>query len=186
MNLKNCLILIPLFAMLLKILGEKMNREPVFLLLGSNLGNKRAYLANGILGLQLGGFSLQKASSIYASAPWGNPQQEWFENQCLMGSYAGTPEELLHLCLKVELSLDRERNAHWAPRTIDIDILLWGSLLHDFNNLQIPHPRLTERRFALMPLCELAADLVHPLTGISLMKHLEICEDALEVKKINL
>ena len=171
--------------MLVKILGQKMNREPVFLLLGSNLGDKRAYLANGLLGLQQGGFVLLKASSIYASAPWGNPNQEWFDNQCLMGSYAGTPQELLHLCLSVEHSMGRERNGHWAPRTIDIDILLWGSLLHDFNNLQIPHPRLRERRFALIPLCELAPDLVHPQTGMSLLQHLAICGDSLEVKKIN-
>lgn len=161
-----------------------MNREPVLLLLGSNLGNKREFLEKASIGLQRGGLSLHQSSSYYASAPWGNPQQEWFENQCLMGMFNGTPEELLKLCLQVEHDLGREREGHWAPRTIDIDILLWGSLLHDFNNLQIPHLRLTERRFALMPLCEVAPELIHPKTGLSMKKHLEICEDALEVKKI--
>jgi 2-amino-4-hydroxy-6-hydroxymethyldihydropteridine diphosphokinase len=99
-------------------------------------------------------------SRLYRTPPWGKTDQAFFFNACARVDTSLPPEALLRVCLEIEREMKRERIERWGPRTIDIDILTYGAVLSDGPNLQIPHPRMTERGFVLMPLADIAADLV--------------------------
>lgn len=94
-----------------------------------------------------------------------------------------SPEQLLELCLRIEDRHGRTRPFPNAPRTLDLDILLYGNLIVDAPNLTIPHPRMAERRFVLTPLAEIAPDAVHPLLGKTIRRLLEICPDRSKVER---
>jgi len=139
--------------------------EPVtaYLGLGSNLGDRQANLAKAIelLGQRL---RLEKVSSIYDSGPVGNVDQPRFLNLVCQITTHLTPTGLLALAKGIESRLGRV-GPSGAPRTIDIDILFYGDQVLKTPELVIPHPRLTERAFVLVPLVEIAPDLVHPVSG---------------------
>jgi 2-amino-4-hydroxy-6-hydroxymethyldihydropteridine diphosphokinase len=99
------------------------------------------------------------ASSVYRTPPWGRTDQPDFLNAAAGIETERSPRELLDLCLEAERGLKRVRAERWGPRTIDIDILLFGDLKIDERGLQVPHPRLAERAFVLSPLAEIAPDL---------------------------
>lgn len=142
-------------------------RETVYLLLGSNLGDRVFYLEQAVsrLGL-LDGVSLSRLSAIYESdAVDMSEEAPAFLNQVIEIDCELTPEELLSRLESIEQELGRTDKALYKSRTLDIDILLFGSQIIRSERLTVPHARLTERPFALVPLLELDSALVHPATG---------------------
>lgn len=123
------------------------------------------------------GFVVDAVSSFYLTEPVDAPPQEWFVNAVAAGRTVLSPEALLLACRGVEAEHGRERTVHHGPRTLDLDILIYGGELRDGPDLTLPHPRLHERRFVLTPLCELAPDLVHPRLGRSVSALLDACPD---------
>lgn len=134
------------------------------LLLGSNLGDRRRYMAFARELLEKHG-RLLGASSIQESKAWGNTNQDDFLNQVVLLESYHTPAELLEAIHEIEEALDRKREIKWGPRTMDIDILYAENHLIDEENLQIPHPLISERLFTLVLLSEIAPDFVHPIKG---------------------
>lgn len=156
--------------------------ETAYLLLGSNLGDRESNLKIAI-GRIAKIARLTSQSSIYVTKPWGKADQPDFLNQVIGIKTAETPLELLGDILAIELAMGRARQEHWGPRLIDIDILLYGNKVVEHDRLQIPHVQLLNRRFALVPLAELAGGLVHPKTKLTITEHLEVCPDTLPVEK---
>ena len=162
-----------------------MNDAPdVFIGLGSNLGDRPALLAQGLARLAFAGFDVTRSSSLYLTEPVDAPPQDWFVNAVAAGSTSLTPEQLLAACLEVEQALGRERVIHHGPRTLDLDILIYGDERRDGPDLTLPHPRMHERRFVLTPLCELAPDLRHPRLGVTMGELLLRCPDRSRVVKL--
>jgi 2-amino-4-hydroxy-6-hydroxymethyldihydropteridine diphosphokinase len=128
--------------------------------LGSNLGDKRANLGRAIERLSDHGVQILARSADYRTPPWGPVAQDWFVNACLLVRTGRSPQALLDLCLEVEGELGRVRDRRYGPRVIDIDILTYDDLVLDTPDLTIPHPRLRERAFVLVPLAEIAPDLM--------------------------
>jgi len=139
----------------------------LYLGLGSNLGDRKANLENAVqlLGQTL---SLEQLSSVYETQPVGYEEQPLFLNAVCRAATDIGPFQLLSLIKGVEVALDRVPSFPNAPRPIDIDILLYGNLVIEAQQLVIPHPRLVERAFVLIPLAEIAPDLTHPVSGKSM------------------
>ena len=156
-------------------------RAPVFIALGSSLGDRAGYLARALSELDLLG-ELRTVSSIYETEPLGQSTQP-FLNQVVELKTDLLPAELLMHLKKIEKKLGRKKRAHWAEREIDLDILLFGSLSLWRPELQIPHAELAHRRFVLAPLAEIAPELPHPALGLSMHELLNCCPDSLSVKK---
>ncbi len=137
-------------------------KEVLFYLgLGSNLGERERFLLEALNRLHFAGkICITRWSSIYETEPVGNVEQGPFLNMVVEGKTALSVEQLLHKVLEVERHGGRIRNVRWGPRTIDIDILLYDHISLKTENLTVPHPRLTERAFVLIPLAEIAPDLV--------------------------
>jgi len=150
---------------------------PVFLGLGSNLGDREAALEGALLRLAAGGFRVTRRSSLWLTEPVGGPPQGWFLNAVAQGETALRPEALLEACLATERELGRVRAERNGPRTIDVDILFFGDERRSSPGLVIPHPRLHERRFVLAPLAEIAPDLVHPTLGLTVRELVARCPD---------
>jgi 2-amino-4-hydroxy-6-hydroxymethyldihydropteridine diphosphokinase len=161
-----------------------MAAKEVFLGLGSNQGNKIEYLTKscGLVSEHIG--TVIGLSSLYTTKAWGKTDQEDFVNQVIRVWTELEPKQLLNEITAIESRLGRKRTEKWGPRTIDIDILYYGNLIMDNEEIQIPHPELTERRFVLVPLVELAPDFLHPIFRLSNKELLAFCEDKLEVNKI--
>ena len=155
----------------------------MFLLLGSNLGDRKTNLTVARNEIELAVGAIIKTSSLYQTAAWGKTDQPDFLNQAIEVETLLPPEEALHQILKIEIALGRKRKEKWGERIIDIDILLYRDLITTSPQLTIPHPQLPSRRFALVPLTEIAADFVHPGLQKTIRELLEICPDQLEVDK---
>ena len=140
-----------------------------YLGLGSNLGNRMAFLRGGRDALiSKPGIDFVKASGGYETeAVGGPPDNPLFLNSVLEIKTSLSPQELLQACLAVEDDFGRSRPVRWAPRTLDIDILFYEDLVVCEEALSIPHPRLHERAFVLAPLLDIAPDFRHPLLGQS-------------------
>ncbi|WP_187263878.1 2-amino-4-hydroxy-6-hydroxymethyldihydropteridine diphosphokinase [Pontibacter beigongshangensis] len=153
----------------------------IYLLLGGNLGNRPAFLqqARESLAIEVG--AITSSSRLYETAAWGKTDQPAFLNQVLRLRTELQPEQVLLAIHRIEQELGRERVEHWGARVIDIDILFYEDLVLQTQRLTIPHPQLHKRRFTLMPLVELAPELVHPVLQQTVKSLLENCEDALEV-----
>ncbi len=155
----------------------------VFLALGSNLGDRKANLEKALqlLGERL---SMERLSSLYESEPVGLKEQPLFLNAvCSVKTDIG-PFQLLSLLKGVEVALGRVPGFPDAPRLIDLDILFYGNLVIKTDHLVIPHPRLEERAFVLIPLAEIAPDLIHPVSGRSIEDLLTSIKGRQGVKKI--
>ncbi len=122
-----------------------------------------------------------KSSSIYETAPWGKTDQPPFLNQVLELGTLLTPETLLSVILDIEIGLGRKRKEKYDARTIDIDILYYDKEIVNTETLTIPHPKVSERRFVLIPLAEIAPTLIDPIAGQSIKTLLVNCKDKLEV-----
>jgi len=139
--------------------------ESVYIGLGSNLGDREANLFAAVDALRrIDLVAVRRCSSIYESAPVGPPQPR-FLNAVVELQSGLPPLRLLGLLKQLEQELGRQRRKRWGPREIDLDILIWDGQVVAEPALQIPHLELHKRRFCLEPLCELAPDLRHPVTG---------------------
>lgn len=131
--------------------------------LGSNLGDRAGHLLLAVRGIMDAGMHVMRLSSIYETEPVDVLEQPAFLNMVAeLGGPLPSPEQMLARLLRVEYALGRRRDVPRGPRTIDLDLLLYGAERRDTEFLILPHPRLHERRFALIPLVELAPHLVHP------------------------
>jgi 2-amino-4-hydroxy-6-hydroxymethyldihydropteridine diphosphokinase len=156
----------------------------IFLLLGSNQGDKRQLLRQAMekISLQIG--HIKNVSDVYSSPAWGFTDQPDFVNQVVEIETELAPRKLLSTILDIETALGRVRNAKWGPRIIDIDILYYGDTIIHEPGLTIPHPEIQNRRFTLVPLVEIAASFLHPSLGQSNEQLLENCKDAGEVTRV--
>lgn len=157
----------------------------IYLLLGSNQGNREFYLHQAHHKLENSVGKLLIKSKMYETAAWGLEKQAAFLNQVLKLTTNLSPENLLKAIHSIELNLGRERDIKWGPRVIDIDILFYDDLIVNFSDLIIPHPQLQNRRFTLIPLSEIAPELMHPVLKRSVKDLLVHCPDRLEVKLLS-
>ena len=160
-----------------------MNRT--YLLLGSNQGNRLQYFRTAIRRIRQRAGRIQRQSAVYVTAAWGITDQPDYLNQVLVVDTRLRPEELLQCLLDIEKEMGRVRTYKNAPRVIDIDILFYDKLSLHTETLQIPHPRIMERRFVLVPLNELAPGYKHPENGCTIHELLLRCTDPLNVKKFS-
>jgi len=157
----------------------------LYILLGGNLGDKQQVFseARERLNQQVG--TITNQSAIYETEPWGFESDDIFWNQILEISTAFSPEIVLQQTQQIERELGRIRKAtQYDSRIIDIDILFYGDQIIKLENLTVPHPRVQERKFALVPLSEIAQELIHPVFQKSIRQLLNECTDSLKVSPI--
>jgi 2-amino-4-hydroxy-6-hydroxymethyldihydropteridine diphosphokinase len=158
--------------------------KTAYISLGSNMGDRLQYMITAVeqIGLKLG--KVSKVSKIYEAAAWGHTKQPDFYNQAIEIKTLLTPAQLLQGCLEIEKSMGRERSILWGERTIDLDILLYDGRSVQSENLRIPHPYLHLRNFVLVPLCEIAPELMHPTLEMTIQQLMDRCTDTLDIKPI--
>ena len=140
--------------------------ERAYIAIGSNLGDRRAYLKAGLKEVaSLPGTRLAEVSRAYETQPLGPIEQPDFLNAVFAIETSLAPEPLLAALLAAEKKHQRQRRIHWGPRTLDLDLLLYGKRVVESADLTLPHPHIHERSFVLVPLCEIAPRLSHPITG---------------------
>jgi 2-amino-4-hydroxy-6-hydroxymethyldihydropteridine diphosphokinase len=144
----------------------------IFVALGSNLGDRLANLrsAVGALPPQI---AVLASSPVYETAPWGVVEQPVFLNMAVRAKTRLSPQDVLHFLKALEVRLGREPSIRWGPRRIDLDLLFYDTLVLDTPELVLPHPRLQERAFVLVPLSDLAPEFVHPQLGRSVQELLD-------------
>lgn len=154
----------------------------VFLGLGTNLGSRAENLtaAREQLAARL---RVLRASSVYETEPWGFREQPAFLNQVVQAETDLSPARLLRYLKRLEKQLGRTKSFRYGPRLIDIDILFYAQSVINTRRLQIPHPRLPERAFVLVPLAEIAPEFVHPVLRRTVSELLLDCPDKESVKK---
>jgi GTP cyclohydrolase-4 len=139
----------------------------VYLGLGSNLGRRAQNIYDALQRLKAG-ILLDRISSLYETEPVGLAEQPWFLNLVCSGETDLSPQSLLRLAKTIEREMGRKEGSRFGPRLIDIDILFYNDLVISTPELEIPHPRLHERGFTLIPLNEIAPGLIHPLLGMTI------------------
>lgn len=161
--------------------------ETAYLLFGSNMGDKTALFDQACLFINNRCGHIVAVSSAYESEPWGFKTDEWFLNRVIVLETKHDPEALMRQLLDIEAELGRVRHPEaksYTSRTVDLDILYFGNRIVLTDSLTIPHPRLHQRRFALLPMCEIAPQFVHPAFKFTQTELLARCHDMLEVRKI--
>lgn len=140
-----------------------MCSKTVAIALGSNIGNRLQMLRRAMQSLSASGFRLTAASRVWETAPWGIKEQGRFLNMCVLAETCLTPKQILDTMKKIERQLGRKKGLRWGPREIDLDIILIGEEVVDTPDLHVPHASMHERAFVLVPLAEIAPDMVHPI-----------------------
>ena len=158
-----------------------MNNK-VYLQLGSNMGDRNAYLKNTIdfIAEEIG--EIRKKSKIYESAPWGVENQNNYLNQALEITTDLSAEEVLEGVLKIEDKIGRVRNEKWGERIIDIDLLFFDDLIIEKEGICIPHIHLHNRKFVLIPLNEIVPNFIHPKYNKTIDELLKECKDTEKVE----
>ncbi len=158
--------------------NPQFQNHTTYLLLGSNLGNPAANLrrARILISLYIG--CLSRCSKLYETAPWGELDQSHFLNQAICIETILDPAALMKEIVKIEHILGKKKVTKWGPRTIDIDILLYGEDILNNRNLEIPHPRMLSRNFVLIPLSEIAGERIHPVAKKSITELVSMCTDS--------
>jgi 2-amino-4-hydroxy-6-hydroxymethyldihydropteridine diphosphokinase len=156
----------------------------VFLLLGSNLGDRQLFLQQAIQHIEADVAAVVKQSSVYETQSWGKTDLPDYLNQVIQLKTNLPANNVLDKILAIETKLGRRRDEKWGSRTIDIDILFYGSAIINEPGLQVPHPELHNRRFTLEPLAEIAPDLVHPVLNKTSLQLKNMLSDSLIVKKL--
>lgn len=153
--------------------------------LGSNLGDRLAYLRAAVDDLAaLDGVAVESVSSAYESDPVGYVDQPPFLNAAATLRCELAPADLLAALMAVEQRHGRQRTTHWGPRTLDLDLLHWGGRIIDTVDLQVPHPRMLERIFVIVPLLEIAPTLRHAATGRRLADHAAELGDGADLPRV--
>lgn len=151
-----------------------------YLGIGGNIGDRKANIEGAIEILRSSdSIEVTKVSSLYETEPVGYEDQDWFMNVVVEIETTLSPYELLEYCQNIENELKRVRLIRWGPRTIDVDVLLYEGYESDAEDLTVPHPRMTERAFVMVPLYEINNDL--QIAG----KHISELMESLEGEKIN-
>ena len=161
-----------------------MQNKTVYLSLGSNLGDRAANLRAAIHALASANFQVKKVSSFYETEPVDYLDQPWFLNCVVEGESESHPVELLRALRAIEARLGSKKAFAKGPRLLDIDILLFGEQSLDTPELQIPHPRMLERKFVLAPLAEIAPQLKHPQWTVTAAELLANTPDRTKVTRL--
>ena len=142
-------------------LPEAVDGTVAALGLGGNIGDPVRSMAAALMALdRRDGCAVLAVSKLYRTPPWGKTDQAWFFNACALVRTSLQPEALLDACLDIEREMKRERIERWGPRTIDLDVLTYGDVKLQTEQLELPHPRMTGRGFVMMPLNDIAADMI--------------------------
>ncbi|HEX9510333.1 MAG TPA: 2-amino-4-hydroxy-6-hydroxymethyldihydropteridine diphosphokinase [Puia sp.] len=155
-----------------------------FLLIGGNEGNRRVQLAKACESIEGAGCRILRRSSLYETAPWGKTDQNDFLNQALQIQTSLDAPVLMDTLLEIEETMGRRRLEKYGSRIIDIDMLFFNEEIIHFPRLIIPHPEIQNRRFALVPMEEIAPEYRHPVLRQSIRELLAICPDKLEVRRL--
>ena len=161
--------------------------ERCLILFGSNMGDKNKIYTQACLLINNRCGRIVAQSSAYESEPWGFEAKEWFLNRLIVVETELEPEAMMRQLLDIEAELGRVRHPEaggYTSRTADLDILYYGSRIVLTDSLTIPHPRLHQRRFALLPLCEVVPEFVHPAFNMTQTELLKRSFDFSEVRKI--
>lgn len=160
------------------------NSRRIFLGLGSNIGDRAGHLASARLMLKQNFGQCALVSSVYETAAWGIEEQGAFLNQVIAFDTTRSPKVVFERIAAIEKKLGRVRKYKWGPRTIDIDLLFHGKLKLNSLRLTIPHPRIADRKFVLVPMEEIAADFLHPVFEKSIKALNLDCTDHQKVNKL--
>ncbi len=163
-----------------------MHKRLLVLSLGSNLGNRSGNLYQACLLIEQSIGPIESVSSIYETAPWGYDSKNGFLNQCLTVLSGMDPDGILEQIHRIEEKIGRQgRSQDYTDRLIDVDILLYGDLVLSRRDLHIPHEKLQDRRFSLVPLAEILPDFEHPVLQKKISTLLAECQDQLPVKRVD-
>ena len=156
----------------------------MYLLIGGNEGNRLLHLKQAVANIEIFCGDLLLQSSLYETAPWGKTDQPAFLNMALLIKTELDAEWAMKTILRIEEDMGRKRVEKYGSRIIDIDILFFNNDIVQLPQLKIPPPEIPNRRFVLVPMDEIAPDLIHPVFHKTIHKLLEECPDKLSVKKI--
>lgn len=158
-----------------------LEQHHVFLLLGSNVGDRMQHLTDARKAIERNIGTIIQASRVYETEAWGVELQGPFLNQALEIETALSPEEVLQVAQSVEHQSGRTRSERWGPRTLDIDIAFYDDRIINSADLTVPHPGIHQRNFALIPLIEIAGHMMHPVLQTTLKELFEQSTDRREV-----
>jgi 2-amino-4-hydroxy-6-hydroxymethyldihydropteridine diphosphokinase len=158
-------------------------KRTIYLGLGTNLGDRAVNLEQSLTALTAAGIEILKQSSLYVTEPLGFGPQNWFLNCVVEAATQFMPRQLLRATQQVERAMGRRKLVRNGPRIVDIDILIYGASVVSMTDLEIPHPRIAERRFVLVPLREIAPALRHPTLRCTIAELLAATPDRSEVRR---
>jgi 2-amino-4-hydroxy-6-hydroxymethyldihydropteridine diphosphokinase len=159
------------------------NTRLVYIALGSNLGDRETNLARGMQAMTAAGIRVLRQSSLYVTEPVDASSQSWFLNAVVEAETVLMPRQLLRTLMGIERAMGRRRTSPHGPRTLDLDLLFYGSSIIRTPDLEVPHPRLPARRFVLVPLAELAAGLRHPISRRTVRELLAETPDGSQIRR---
>ena len=157
----------------------------IYLIIGGNMGDRVSLLAECAAFIEKKIGKIIQQSALYETAAWGKTDQPSFLNQVLYIHTNQSAHDVLKKCLAIEHNMGRIRFQKWESRIIDIDILFYNQDVINEKVLSVPHTQIANRKFVLVPLCEIAPNLIHPVLLLSIETLLKQCDDPLEVKKMN-